>query len=81
MQKALFSKPVTISVGIVGEPLHLISADQAIDLLSRHWRVDGSLKQKVALRACRMAVSGVIGADMARHEVVQAAQEANILIE
>lgn len=81
MYKALFSKPITIKVGIVGEPLHLMSADQAIAVLSNRWRTEGSLKQKAAIRACRLAVSGEFSADMARHEVIQAAREANVLVE
>jgi hypothetical protein len=81
MYRTLFSKPVMISVGIIGEPIHLMSAGQAVDLLSKRWRINGSPKQKAAIRACRQATSGAIGADIARYEVVLAAREANVLIE
>ena len=81
MQTAWFSKPVMISVGITGSIRNLSNTQQAIELLTTHWRDSGSLKQQAALRACRRAMSGDVPPDIAREAFVDAAREAHVLIE
>jgi hypothetical protein len=58
MQPGWFSKPVVVSVGVAGATRHLSNTQQAIELLTTHWRDAGSLKHQSALRACRQATSG-----------------------
>ncbi|MER9297856.1 DUF982 domain-containing protein [Mesorhizobium sp. M0621] len=81
MQTAWFSKPVAVSVGVTGSIRHLSNTQQAIELLTTHWRDAGSPKHQTALRACRRATSGEVAADVARSALVEAAREAHILIE
>ncbi|MBZ9723628.1 DUF982 domain-containing protein [Mesorhizobium sp. CO1-1-11] len=57
MQTAWFSKPVVVSVGVAGGIRNLSNTQQAIELLTTHWRDAGSLKHQSALRACRRAMS------------------------
>ncbi|MER9641690.1 DUF982 domain-containing protein [Mesorhizobium sp. M0239] len=80
MQTAWFSKPVAVSVGVTGSIHHLSNTQQAIDLLTTHWRDAGSPKHQSALRACRRATSGDVAPDVARAALVEAAREAHILI-
>ncbi|RUW52108.1 DUF982 domain-containing protein, partial [Mesorhizobium sp. M8A.F.Ca.ET.021.01.1.1] len=54
---------------------------QAIELLTTHWRDAGSLKHQSALRACRRATSGDVSPDIAREAFVEAAREAHVLVE
>jgi len=65
MYEAWFSRPVPVAAGISGEINNLSSANQAVDLLSKHWRSAGSQKHLAALRACRQAMNGGIAADAA----------------
>ncbi|RUZ77200.1 DUF982 domain-containing protein [Mesorhizobium sp. M7A.F.Ca.US.003.02.2.1] len=81
MQTAWFSKPVAVLVGVTGSLHHLSNTQQAIDLLTTHWRDAGSPKHRSALRACQRATSGDVAPDVARAALVEAAREAHILIE
>lgn len=81
MYKAWFSKPVPVSTGIAGGIRNLSNAEQAVELLTNHWRDGGSVKHQAALRACRQAMNGGISADIARDAFVEAAREARILVE
>ena len=81
MQTAWFSKPVVVSVGVTGATRNVSNTQQAIDLLTTHWRDTGSLKHQSALRACRRATSGDVSPDTAREAFVEAAREAHILVE
>ena len=81
MQTAWFSRPVVVSVGVAGATRHLSNTQQAIELLTTHWRDAGSLKHQSALRACRQAAAGDVPADIAREALVEAAREAHILVE
>lgn len=81
MQTAWFSKPVVVSVGVTGATRNLSNTQQAIELLTTHWRDAGSLKHQSALRACRRAASGDMSSDVAREAFVEAAREARILVE
>ena len=81
MQTAWFSKPVVVSVGVTGSIRHLSNTQQAIELLTTHWRDTGSQKHQSALRACRRATSGDVAPDIARDAFVEAAREAHILVE
>ncbi|AEH87793.1 DUF982 domain-containing protein [Mesorhizobium opportunistum] len=81
MQTAWFSKPVVVSVGVTGATRNLSNTQQAIELLTTHWRDAGSLKHQSALRACRRAASGDVPSDIAREAFVEAAREAHILVE
>jgi hypothetical protein len=81
MYEAWFSRPVPVATGISGEIKNLSNANQAVDLLTKHWRSAGSQKHLAALRACRQAVNGGIAADVARDAFVDAAREAHILVE
>ncbi|MEI9407944.1 DUF982 domain-containing protein [Mesorhizobium salmacidum] len=81
MQTAWFSKPVVVSVGVTGTTRNLSNTQQAIELLTTHWRDAGSLKHQSALRACRRATSGDVPPDVAREAFVEAAREAHILVE
>ena len=57
------------------------NANQAVDLLTQHWRSAGSQKHLAALRACRQAMNGGIAADVARNALVDAVREAHMLVE
>lgn len=81
MQTVWFSRPVAVSVGITGSIRNLSNTQQAIDLLTTHWRDSGSLKHQAALRACRRAMSGDVSPDIAREAFVDAAREAHVLVE
>ncbi|CDX49133.1 conserved hypothetical protein [Mesorhizobium plurifarium] len=81
MYEAWFSRPVPVATGISGEIKNLSNANQAVDLLTKHWRSAGSRKHLAALRACRQAMNGGIGADVARDALVDAAREAHMLVE
>jgi hypothetical protein len=81
MYEAWFSRPVPVAIGIYGEIKNLSNANQAVDLLTNHWRSAGSQKHQAALRACRQAMNGGIGADLARDVLVDAAREAHMLVE
>ena len=81
MQTVWFSRPVVVSVGVAGAARNLSNTQQAIELLTTHWRDAGSLKHQSALRACRRATSGEVPADIAREAFIEAAREAHILVE
>lgn len=81
MYEAWFSSPVAVATGISGDIKNLSNANQAIDLLTNHWRSPGSPKHLTALRACRQALNGGIPADIARDAFVDAAREAHMLVE
>jgi hypothetical protein len=81
MYEAWFSKPVPVATGISGKISNLSNANQAVDLLTKHWRGAGSQKHLAALRACRQAMNGGIAADAARDALVDAAREAHMLVE
>ncbi|MGX5827754.1 DUF982 domain-containing protein [Mesorhizobium sp. 43Arga] len=81
MQTAWFSRPVVVSVGVAGATRHLSNTQQAIELLTTHWRDAGSPKHQSALRACRRATSGDVSPDIAREALIEAAREAHILVE
>ncbi|MBZ9756186.1 DUF982 domain-containing protein [Mesorhizobium sp. ESP6-5] len=81
MQTAWFSKPVVVSVGVAGAIRNLSNTQQAIELLTTHWRDAGSLKHQSALRACRRTMSGDLPPEIAREAFVEAAREAHILVE
>ncbi|BCM21018.1 DUF982 domain-containing protein [Mesorhizobium sp. J8] len=81
MDEAWFSRPVPVANGISGEINNVLNANQAIDLLTKHWRGAGSQKHKTALRACRQAMNGGIAADLARDALIDAAREAHMLVE
>ncbi|KAA3452537.1 DUF982 domain-containing protein [Mesorhizobium sp. SARCC-RB16n] len=81
MQTAWFSKPVVVSVGVSGATRNLSNTQQAIELLTTHWRDAGSLKHQSALRACRRAATGDVPPNIAREAFVEAAREAHILVE
>lgn len=51
MYEAWFSRPVPVSTGIAGGIQNLSNANQAVDLMTRHWRGAGSQKHLAALRA------------------------------
>jgi len=81
MQTAWFSKPVMVSVGVTGSTHYLTNTQEAVELLTTHWRDAGSPKHQSALRACRRAASGDVPSDIAREAFVEAAREAHILVE
>ncbi|MBZ9987627.1 DUF982 domain-containing protein [Mesorhizobium sp. BH1-1-5] len=81
MYEASFSRPVPVATGISGEIKNLANANQAVDLLTKHWRSAGSQKHLAALRACRQAMNGGMAADVARNAVVDAVREARMLVE
>lgn len=81
MQTAWFSKPVVVSVGVAGATRNLFNTQQAIELLTTHWRDAGSPRHQSALRACRRATSGDVSPDIARDAFIEAAREAHILVE
>ncbi|TPK37790.1 DUF982 domain-containing protein [Mesorhizobium sp. B2-5-3] len=81
MYNTWFSKAVPVSTGVTGDVRNLSNAEQALDLLTNHWRDAGSIKHKAALRACRQAMNGGVSADTARDAFVEAAREARILVE
>ena len=81
MYEAWFSRPVSIATGISGEIRNLSNASQAVDLLTKHWRNEGSPRHRLALRACRQATNGGISADVARDAFIEAAREAHMLVE
>ncbi|WP_214470049.1 DUF982 domain-containing protein [Mesorhizobium sp. dw_380] len=81
MQTAWFSRPVMVSVGVAGATRNLTNTQEAIELLTTHWRDAGSPKHQSALRACRRATSGDVSPDTAREAFVEAAREAHILVE
>lgn len=81
MYEAWFSRPVPVATGISGDIKNLSNANQAVDLLTKHWHSAGSQKHQAALRACRQAMNGGIGADVARDALVDAAREAHMLVE
>ncbi|WP_370453318.1 DUF982 domain-containing protein [Mesorhizobium sp.] len=81
MNQGWFSRPVSVSVGIAGATRHILSAQQAVELLAGHWRDAGSLQHSSALRACRRAMSGDVSAEIARDAFVGAAREAHVLVE
>ncbi|MEO5758564.1 MAG: DUF982 domain-containing protein [Mesorhizobium sp.] len=81
MYNAWFSKPVPVSIGITGGIRNLSNAEQAVELLTAHWRDGGSAKHRAALRACRQAMNGGISADVARDAFVEVAREVRILVE
>ena len=70
-----------VATGISSEINNLSNANQAVDLLTKHWRNTGSQKLLAALRACRQAMNGGIAADVARDALVDAAREAHVLVE
>ncbi|MBM2712803.1 DUF982 domain-containing protein [Mesorhizobium caraganae] len=79
--EAWFSKPVSVATGLSGDIRTLISAQQAIQLLTTNWRDTGSEKHIAALRVCRQAVRGGISPDVARTTFVEAARAAHMLVE
>lgn len=81
MQIAWFSKPVMVSVGVTGSTHYLTNTQEAVELLTTHWRDAGSPKHQSALRACRRAASGDVSPDIARQAFVEAAREAHVLVE
>lgn len=81
MYEAWFSRPVPVVTGISSEIKNLSNANQAVDLLTRHWRSPGSQRHLAALRACRQAMNGGMAADVARDALVDAAREAQMLVE
>lgn len=81
MYVAWFSRPVPVVTGISGEITNLSNANQAVDLLTKHWRSARSPKHLAALQACRQAMNGGISADVARDAFVDAAREAHMLVE
>ncbi len=81
MYEAWFSRPVPVATGVSGQIKNLSNANQAVDLLTGHWRSAGSQKHLAALRACRQAMNGGIAADVARDALVEAAREAHVLVE
>lgn len=76
-----FSKPVQISVGIFGDVRNVLSARQAVDMLTNHWHGGGTPKHREARHACLRAANGEGSVDTARESFIQAAREARILIE
>ena len=81
MYHAWFSRPVPVSTGLSGDIRNLLSAEQALDLLTHRWRDPGSEAHRSALRACRQAASGGVSGDVAREVFVKAARAAHVLIE
>ena len=81
MYEASFSRPVPVATGISGEIKNLANANQAVALLTKHWRSAGSQKHLAALRACRQAMNGGMAADVARNALVNAVREAHMLVE
>lgn len=81
MPEAWFSKPVPVMVGALSGIENLCNAGQAVDLLSRHWRIAGSQKHLAALRIFKQALNGDVAADIARDALVDAAREAHIFVE
>jgi hypothetical protein len=80
MNDGWFSASVPISVGIVGDIQHVLSARQAVNLLNGNWREQGSTKHRAALRECLGAMNGDTSAGVARRAFVEAAREARVLV-
>ncbi|HRP79182.1 MAG TPA: DUF982 domain-containing protein [Aquamicrobium sp.] len=74
-----FSKPVSISVGIVGDVRTVENARDAMALLSANWRDPGSERYRAAKRACQEAMRGDISPEIARQAFIDAATEARML--
>lgn len=80
MTEGWFSKPVPVSVGIIGDVRHVSSARQAVDLLTGNWRDEGSIKHRAAKRECLAAMNGHAASETARQAFIEAAREARVLI-
>ena len=81
MSAGWFSKPVSIAEGVVGEVRTISSARQAVDLLANHWPGAGTAKHNAAYRACLEASHGAGDPEKARAALIEAAEEARILID
>ena len=81
MTTVWFSKPVSIAAGISGHVVHIENAAEAAAMLAKNWPQAGSLKQRIAWRACSAAIHGEATPDAARAAFVAAAEEARILVE
>jgi len=73
-----FSKPVFLKLHRTGN-FQAQTAWDAMEYLERHWSAPHSSHYRHALRLCRSAVEGLIGAESARLAVIDAAQRAGLL--
>lgn len=82
MRDAVFDTPVTIDLAGNGRREIVARASHAAELLTERWpRENRGLKYRVALRACADAVRQRAAADDARKALVEAAREAQILVQ
>lgn len=79
MIEGWFTKPVSVAVGISGDVWIVENARSAINLLTSHWRGQGSEKYKTAMRACQGAVRGEVSPEIARQAFIDAASEVRVL--
>jgi len=81
MDQGWFDKPVTVSVGVLGSVHYVSNAREAADLLNNHWPSPGSKMQRRARQSCLEALRGLKDARAAREDFMQAARDADILME
>jgi Protein of unknown function (DUF982) len=79
MKRTSFEKPVTVLVGL-GFPRKIENAFEAYQLLSEMRLIAHHRAQKVALRACREAMTGTIEPETARSAFVAFAQRCGMLL-
>ncbi|HEU4985747.1 MAG TPA: DUF982 domain-containing protein [Rhizobiaceae bacterium] len=81
MNEGWFAKPVPVAIGISGEVHNVSNARQAVDVLAQHWPEEGTQKHRTAHRICLEVLHGMKTPAQAREAFVEAAREADVLIE
>jgi hypothetical protein len=81
MEQGWFDKPVVVSVGVFGTVHYVSNAREAADLLLNHWPAPGSRTHRVARQSCLEVLRGLKDARVAREDFMQAARDADILME
>lgn len=73
-----FSKPVFLKLHRTGN-YQARNAWEALEYLERYWSDQHSSHYRHAVRICRSAIEGLIGAESARFALIDAAQRAGAL--
>lgn len=81
MDYGWFDKPVSISLGVVGDVYNVSNARQAAEILLHRWPDAGTIKHRDARYACLQVLQGLQKPEVARQAFEEAAREAGILFD
>jgi hypothetical protein len=81
VQDQRFDEPVRIALGRSGNTINVERVAQAADILMNRWPVATGQRHMVARKACLAVLEGKKEASVARAAFINAAIEADILVE